>query len=106
MASKDIAIGPDLFFRDAQYAFRQLRRSPAFAVTVSLTLHSALERMPPSLVSWTRSCCAHCPTTMPAVLLSYGRRLLHIAERVHGSTLTANFKNGNVVAAASRSWLP
>ena len=38
VVSVDAALGLDNFFRDVRYAFRQLRRSPGFAVTAILTL--------------------------------------------------------------------
>jgi hypothetical protein len=34
----DFALNLDIFFRDVQYAFRKLRKTPAFAITVILTL--------------------------------------------------------------------
>jgi hypothetical protein len=35
---KGFALNLDIFFRDVQYAFRKLRKTPAFAITVILTL--------------------------------------------------------------------
>jgi hypothetical protein len=34
----DFALNLDIFFRDVQYAFRKLRKTPAFVITVILTL--------------------------------------------------------------------
>jgi predicted permease len=38
VAGVDFALNLDIFFRDVQYAFRKLRKTPAFAITVILTL--------------------------------------------------------------------
>lgn len=38
VAGADFALNLDIFFRDVQYAFRKLRKMPAFAITVILTL--------------------------------------------------------------------
>ncbi len=36
VAGVDFALNLDIFFRDVQYAFRKLRKTPAFAITVIL----------------------------------------------------------------------
>ncbi len=36
LAGVDFALNLDIFFRDVQYAFRKLRKTPAFAITVIL----------------------------------------------------------------------
>ena len=97
MASKDIAFELDLFFRDAQYALRQLRRSPAFAVPSSLHWHSALERIPPSLVLWMRFGVA------PAghVRLTDLRSILNETERVGAGRHARALRNMLVVSEIS-----
>ncbi len=45
VAGVDAALGLNIFFRDVRYGFRQLRKSPGFAVTAILTLASGIGGM-------------------------------------------------------------
>ena len=104
VAAVDVALSLDSLFRDVHYAGRRLRKSPAFAITVIATLAFGIGANTAIFILSMPYCYGHCPIRTPIVSLSCGKQMARIAARAHGLTLTANLKNGNAGAAASRNW--